>query len=371
MKNFETKDNKKFLSKKNIIIMSVFFIVLIILSVCVSVFFLGIKFETIASLTEQKFTNQKLLWLFLVLFSMIYIILWNSFYLYRFSREYGLKAKWYEWFVFGIVSIFFNSITPFSLGGEPYKVYWLNKHGLDTRKSWLVISSTTIFWSFTQIVLTWPSFIYVSTKYDIISQTSDGLVAYWFTFGGMVVDLAMFSSIFLLSYSKKCHVVINTVWNWVLKKLGRPYKTKQQIIEEFKINESFKKDYINEMKKWKNVIFQFIGTTIYSLAYYFGVYFSFRLVDIDLFTFSNIFNVTNVAWTANNFIPIPGGEGTIQIILQKFLIAFQPNVTTSSEEINAAIFVWRSFTFYIPTIIGLLVCPYVVYNHFKKPKKEI
>lgn len=368
--NPSQKQNKNFLSKKNILLMTIFFVVLIIVSVCVSVFFLGIKFSTISELTSHKLTLQKGLWLFLIIFSLSYIITWNSFYLFKYAHDYGIKAKWWEWFVYGIVSIFFNSITPFALGSEPYRVYWLNKHGLNAQKSLLVISTTTIFWSAAQIVITWPSFIYISTKYYIISQTSSGLLAYWFTFAGMLIDLTMFSLIFLLSYSKKCHVFLNSIFNAILKKLKKPYKTKEEIISEYKDQAVFKKLYIQEMKKIKNIIWQGTGTILYSLAYYFSVYFSFRLIDIDIFSFGNVFNVVNVAWTANNFIPIPGGEGTIQIILQKFLIAFQPNAIVDENQINAAIFVWRSFTFYLPTLAGLLTFPYVCIDYFKKRKKE-
>lgn len=364
------KKQKSFLSKKNIIFISIFLIILVIISVCVSVFFLGIRFDTINSLLSQEFSINNLLWLFLMIISLFYIILWNSFYLLRYAKDYGIKAKWYEWFIYGIVSIFFNSVTPFSLGSEPYRLYWLNKHGLNANKSLLVISITTIFWSATQIVITWPSFIYISTKYHILSSSQDGLIAYWFTFGGMLVDLLIFSTIFLLSYSKNCHVFLYSIYNFVLKKLKKPYKTKQQIIEEYKTNEAFKKQYIQEIKKIKNIVWQSVGTVLYSLTYYFSVYYSFRLINIDVFTFGNVFNIANVAWTANNFIPIPGGEGTIQIILQKFLIAFQPSSIVDENQINSAIFVWRSFTFYIPTVMGLILFPYVCYDFFKKRKTK-
>lgn len=358
-----------FLSKRNVLMISFFAIILIIISVCVSIFFLGIKFDTIANISNKPFNEEKGLWLFLILLCMLYIIFWNSFYLYRYSKRYNINAKFYEWIIYGLVSIFFNSVTPFSIGSEPYRVYWLNKHGLTGRQSLLVISSTTIFWSAAQILITWPSFIYVSTKYSLISQTTDGLIAYWFTFGGMLIDLFVFILILSISISRRCHVFLNHIFNQILKKLKKPYKTKVEIIEEYKIKATFRKEYLQEMKKWNNLILQMVGTILYSLAYYFAVYFSFRLVDLNEFSFSNIYHITNVAWTANNFIPIPGGEGTVQIILQKFLVAFE-NKPVNIDNVNGAIFVWRSFTFYIPTLVGLVLLPYVVVDYMKAKKKE-
>lgn len=39
------------------------------------------------------------------------------------------------------------------------------------------------------------------------------------------------------------------------------------------------------------------------------------VVDNNLINSNLVFNITNVAVTANNFIPIPGAEGTIQITI--------------------------------------------------------
>ncbi len=49
-----------------------------------------------------------------------------------------------------------------------------------------------------------------------------------------------------------------------------------------------------------------------------------------------LFNYTNVATTANNFIPIPGAEGTLQAVLNTFIInSKDTSITIPQKEFEA------------------------------------
>lgn len=372
--SIDNKAQKEFLTKRNIAFGIVFVIVLILISVFTSIFFLGINFNTFSELSSSNsLDSQKIGFLFGLIIGFFYQWIWNSFYIFFNSRSFGVRANIFDWIVYGITNILINSITPFSLGSEPYKIYWLRRHGLSSRDALLVVSSTSVYFTATQIIVTWPSFIIVSTHYDVISSSSDGLIAYWFSFGGMMLDILVFSIFFSMSYSRHVHVLLGRIFNRFLKLIKKPYKTKEQLIEEFQTNASFKKAYIQEMKKWKHVIVQAVGTCGLALFQYFSVYFSIQLLQTPVaycYGVDVVFNIANVAVSANNFIPIPGGEGTIQFVLQKFFLAWDPNnLTPESQDLNKAIFVWRCFQFYLPVVVGLLFFPYVLINHIKKEKK--
>lgn len=370
----DKKSQKEFLTKRNIAFGIVFIIVLILISVFTSIFFLGINFDTFSELSSSNpLDSRSIGFLFGLIIGFFYQWIWNSFYIFFNSKSFGVKANVFDWVVYGITNILINSITPFSLGSEPYKIYWLRRHGLSSRDALLVVSSTSVYYTATQIIITWPSFIIVSTHYDVISSSSDGLIAYWFSFGGMMLDILVFSIFFSMSYSRHVHVFLGRIFNRFLKLIKKPYKTKEELIEEFKTNASFKKAYIQEMKKWKHVIIQAAGTCGLALFQYFSVYFSIQLLHTPIasgYSVDVVFNIANVAVSANNFIPIPGGEGTIQFVLQKFFLAWDPNnLTPKLEDLNKAIFVWRCFQFYLPVVVGLLFFPYVLTNHIKKEKK--
>ncbi|SYV95027.1 Uncharacterised protein, partial [Mycoplasmoides gallisepticum] len=99
----------------------------------------------------------------------------------------------------------------------------------------------------------------------------------------------------------------------------------------------------------------FLFTASLVIFQYSSVYMSLVILDSKLtylYNFIKVFNFSNVAITANNFIPIPGGEGTIQVTLELY---FQSLVNPSllsrefiryfdskafNTDINNTIFLW-------------------------------
>lgn len=80
--------------------------------------------------------------------------------------------------------------------------------------------------------------------------------------------------------------------------------------------------------------------------YYFSMFFSIELVvpyipseriHILANTFWNTYNFANVASVANNFIPIPGGEGTIQFVLISFFNSSTTSINTGGLDLNTTI----------------------------------
>lgn len=377
IKSVEQQESPKFLTKKKIIFGIIFIVILILVSTFTSIFFLGIDFNTITELGQKSLQGRE--WYLVGLIAVfIYYVLWSSYYLLINARAYNVKAKWWEWILFGISTIFINGITPFAVGSEPYKIYWLTRHGLNSKDTLVVISSTSINWTFTQILITWPSFIIVSTHYNELANSSSGfgLIAYWFSFGGMMMDIITMTIILTMSYSSRFHVFVVSLYNQILKKFKRNYKTKEEIINEFRNELIFKKQYIREMKKIHVVIFQVVGTTLIALTHYFAVYFAIQLLNVPgaaQMSFSDIFNISNVAISGNNFVPIPGAEGSMQLILSEFIAAFagtNSSIQLDKHELNQAIFVWRSFLFYLPVILGLIAFPIVIWQNVQIEKRH-
>jgi uncharacterized membrane protein YbhN (UPF0104 family) len=67
-------------------------------------------------------------------------------------------------------------------------------------------------------------------------------------------------------------------------------------------------------------------------------------------TFIKVIGNVAVITTANRYLPLPGGEGTMQ--LQMHILLSYENKTTDSG-VDNAIFTWRFFTAYLPAIYGI------------------
>lgn len=377
MSQTPTQEANKFFTKKNTLIAIGSFCLLVLIIGLFAGYVLDIDFTQLKNVANQPLTGREGYLVGLVLMC-IYQWFWYCTNIVIAAKPYGLKAKFHDILIMGLVCTLMVAISPFSLLSEPYKVYWLSRRGLSAREALLTVSSTVIFWTLTQIVITWPSFIILSTKYagpTGIASTTQGLTAYWFSFVGMMTDISIVVLLFATSFSSRFHVAISVLIARIRKRFKRPYKTKEQIVAQFRAEAWFKNEYIKRMKDWKHVVPQAIGWALISLTGYFAVDFAIRLMQVKPYQdlpFTDVFNVANVAISGNNFLPIPGSEGTMQLFIRYFIDAINGTKDLSAENnkaLDTAIFVWRAFYFYLLVFMGLLCLPYEIWQSIRFEKR--
>ncbi|QMT98388.1 flippase-like domain-containing protein [Mycoplasma tullyi] len=372
------KQNSLAQNKLNIRRISITIVSIIVLLIAglTFIFLKDISFRKIFEILRNPASTKQKVFIFLIFSCMVYGFLWQFLTLYIIARRYKVQAKWYDWLIYALVSTLINNVTPFATGAEPYKVYWLVKNKVKLSDAITIVGATAIYWSIVQITVTWPSFIYISTNYHLLAESKNGLIAYWFSFCGMLVDFGIFSSFATAIFSVKFHLFVYKVVNKIRKFLKLKALTEDKRLEY--VNQ--KKAFINEFKRYWVVIFMFLFTATLVIFQYSSVYMSLVILDsklVDLYSFVKVFNFSNVSVTANNFIPIPGGEGTIQVTLELY---FQSLINISSltkefvnyfhsneisNDINNTIFLWRFSLFYLPTMIGIIPSLYEIAVYFK------
>lgn len=368
-----------FFTKKRIIIFSISTALLIAFIALTVVYLFDINFNAIGQLISESYNNNNLffLWFFMLLTFPIFFILWRIYiYWYKLKKD-GIRIKWYDWLCFSCMGAFLNAITPFAIGNEPYTIFWLRSHGVSVKRAAVIVASTGIFGSFIQVLITWPSFFIISASYSADLGT-EYLTAYWFGFTGLTLDLLALVFYWLLSYSRKAHVICNRIWHFIRRKFKMSYKTVDEIKHEFFVQASFKKEFMAELKDVKFSIILVVGNLVWNLLFYVALIFSFLLLNPGLeLNYFDIFNYTNVAITANNFIPIPGGEGTIQFTIRNFMLQDIGNNVLSDSQwkvfIDNSVFIWRLFTSYVLSFLGLTCFPISVkmfWKIYKKPKQK-
>lgn len=75
----------------------------------------------------------------------------------------------------------------------------------------------------------------------------------------------------------------------------------------------------------------------------FGVFMITKTVNttnnvIDQYSLIDLFNITNIAVTASNFIPVASGEGATQFVMTSFLNAFKPTDQFLHDQIKDGVF---------------------------------
>ncbi len=169
--------------------------------------------------------------------------------------------------------------------------------------------------------------------------------------------------------------------------MKKNYLTKEEIIQKYTVDSVFKDKFTKELKAWKLNAQVIIANSICTCMMYCSVFLALSLLGTIEPTITNsdlIFNITNVAVTANNFIPIPGAEGTLQFTIiglvstlgEKMTTANGSPITSSNLEaftnsLNQPIGLWRICTNYLLFIFAVIfVSGYYGYKlliiHFRK-----
>ncbi|AFO52304.1 putative integral membrane protein [Candidatus Mycoplasma haematolamae str. Purdue] len=268
------------------------------------------------------------------------------------------KVSWYEWLKLLSVSFFIRSITPFSIGSEPYVIWWLRKRGIPLKQGSAIVSALTISWFIAQGVITWPSFIYLHIRGEWNTKENETSY-YWMIAAGLIVDLISGAFVFTISYSKKVHygfALIKYHWNnlFRIQNLVTKEFLRQKYIENTAFKSNFKRVFFNITTVKTVLVLTAQNLLLYSL-------YALLVLAINsqsgFKAFMDNFHIINISTTSNNFVPTPGSEGSIQFTIDKMhnlISKVQESQTQDNNGKNAeVIFLWRWFQKYQPVLLSV------------------
>lgn len=343
-----------FFTKKKILWFILLFIFTVILLSLTIVFILGIDINVLWNNIIIGLTKTSYQFIFLLLLlSFPFIRSITSICFFSLAlKNMGIKIRKRDWFSFTFMITLIVSITPSSLGSEPYIIYWLNKRVRNVQKCSAITLASSFIGQSSAMVVTWPSFIYYCVGFDLSTATQANQITFWFLIVGMTMDVVVLVSFFILVFTKKIHYFFSFLFHKFKKILKMEYKSKDEIRDEIIVNASFKKEVYKQLKSWSRFSLTFLNFVFYNIIYYVAMYLAIILIDPTTSSyFWEIFNFTNIGTTANNFVPIPGSEGSLQIILKVLLT----NTGINEKILDNTIFIWRFFTSQLPAIIGMLI----------------
>ena len=376
IKTFAQKPvSNKFLDRKRIIIYIIMSILAIILIIITITFVTNVNVGTIVITVAEirDHTNGIIAgWILLLILSAVVRLIWQIESIRMRFKHYFTGVKVREWVNFGIITIFINTITIFALGSDPYKIWWMAKKGLRLSQATAIILSSGWMIQLTQMLVSYPSLGYLIYMYfynqEFFIHTYATNISMGLVCTGYCNDLLVFTALTILGYNLKLQFNIARIFNWIRKKIGMSYKSKDVLEEEFISKTKFQKIFLKEMHSFEANFYISFWTIFALLMYYFSMFFALELVvpydpnqrvKILDSSFWNTYNFANVATVANNFIPIPGSEGTLQFVLISF---FNSTITKLgipkdldlSKTIKQTVFVWRVFNYYLIIIFGFL-----------------
>ena len=97
--------------------------------------------------------NINIFYLFLAFLFIIFYWLLRSLVLHKFTKKFKKDNKYLSSLQLMLRTQFFNAITPFATGGQPYQIYYLTKQGIDTAVSTNIIIQNFIVYQIALVFL--------------------------------------------------------------------------------------------------------------------------------------------------------------------------------------------------------------------------
>lgn len=296
-------------------------------------------------------------WIFIlgsVIFSLVYLV--GAFRSKLLLTITGVKVKFRYIFRNEVLGWLFHYITPFSMGGQPFKIYDLGKRGINVINATSTILSRFINHMVVTAIISIVSYLRFSQIFFSLGATGSVF------FTGLTISILITILIIIFTISDRIKKRFFKILHlgFVKKLFGLAHQSPEEIkgninkkIQEFKssINSLWKKNFLGVLL---DAFLNLVELAIQAFVLYLFLRF---LIPESLIhpAFIDVFLVHIIMNFIVFYVPTPGASGAIEIsyfaVLTSsfFYISNAPNTA-----ILAAITAWRISINYIPIILGVI-----------------
>ena len=316
--------------------------IIILIIITAIVIFFAVK-DDFSEVTKQLTTVN--LWFIIVAF--IFIILY---WVIRAYAVHCLIKEMYPDFKFRaslqlmLRTQFFNAVTPFATGGQPYQIYYLHEKNISTSKSTGIILENFIVY---QIALVFLGVLAIIINHFGHLFPKIVLLRRLVTLG-FIINFLVVVVLFFVSFAKKMNKkLINLAIN-VLTKL-KIVKNREETLDKWneKINEFHESAFVLLENKWLFVKTILLNLLALVCLYMLPLFILYSLGDYHSFNWYQAIVTSAYVMLLGSFVPIPGGSGG----LEYGFVAFYGNFL-GGPILSALMLIWRFITYYFGMIVG-------------------
>jgi glycosyltransferase 2 family protein len=314
-----------------------FFILLSVVSISI-ILFLTVNEKTFEALGEIN--PMFLLYCLLLWFACLSI---DSLGITFFILGTGEKIRFFNAYKLTVIRVFFNLITPFTFGGQPFIVYVLNKFGVPGGKASAIVMTRLmciLIFTLALGIIALVLFNQVLINNSVISSIFAATVIFATTVFTLLILLLLFPPL-----SK----VIIKLAGYVGKKVSLikdPEKFNKKAVTEI---HNMRNSFINYFKKHFGYFsLGFICAGLYFFIHLVIIYVIINGVGVDLGVKQGLAS-SSLLYFCISFMPTPGSSGFGDGF---FVLIFQGSVPLYL--IGIVVVLWRFFFQYLTAIIGAL-----------------
>lgn len=263
----------------------------------------------------------------------------------------------------GLLGLYYNYATPFAMGGQPFEIYYLSKHGFTGGEATSATLSTFILHQIAFVVCGAASIIMLASNTlkipDDMMSAIPTVISAVAIFGLCLAASVPFFTI-LFSFNPKIgSKIVDFVFflGGKLRIVKTPEESRQKTVNSIVSN-------ANCLKRLSKMPALFTAETLLSfaeqlancsIAYFTLKFFGFNWnAQNGIMEWLQVVQLCFILYSAISFIPTPGNSGAADL---SFYLLFDTGLGISATSTYGglafpAMLVWRFFSFYVYIIIG-------------------
>lgn len=339
------KLNKEEKKKRNRrILFSILFIIANVIAIAVLVLLEDKNSNKIDFFNAMNLLGENVWWTILA-FSMFFIIILTDIFVFAILIK-KINGKTKNILPISIKTSFlgryYEKITPWSIGGEPYQIFYLTYNGIKGSNTMSITSLRHIFRFFTDAIaiLLILAISFISTNVYVMIGAIFGIL------GGLIVPLFLLICALKPKLGEKLINVIIAIGakiKLVKDKDAAKLKIKKDV-------ETYSKNIKFGLKNIPLILIIAICALIELFANNFIPFFVIRALGVTNINIWETFVLCIYINYASSFVPTPGGAGIAEI---SFYAVF--DTYFNGGLLFWAILIWRIAYFYMPIIIGFFI----------------
>lgn len=299
--------------------------------------------------------------LFAILLLLLYFILWPLS-LYTFTKLGKINIKFKDVFLIGSMEHFFNGVTPFASGGQPFQAYSFKKKNVGYSESTGILLINYIIYQAVITILFLVAFI---INVDYLKENVSNV------YGLMILGLIINILVLLVFVGLGCSKMVRNLFLKIIKLFAKIKFLKKPIEKRLPRIEEYFNNYQQAFKYMaKNKLALVISTIIKiitMLVYYAIPFYVLRAVGVAVGynDFFFIISMTCFSICMTCWIPTPGASGGIELA---FKTLFASIVGVTATVAVSGMLVWRFITYYLLMLISFIA--FVIFEALFKRNKN-
>lgn len=319
--------------------------ILIIFIVTFIVLFFALK-DDFNEIIHQMVTIN-IIWLIIAFLLVIAYFYLRSIVLNDCITRFKKKHRFRDTFALTLKTQFFNGVTPFATGGQPFQVYMLKKDNIKLSHATNIIIQNFILYQMALVLL---GLIAIISNYFIHFFKEVTILKYLVTLG-FIMNILVTLVLFILAFTTKLNNRVGRFGIKILKKF-RIIKNPEQAIFKWQ-------EYVENFHDGAIILLQDKKNFVKGIFYNFMALCALYLIPLVLLYGIGQFNVIKsyqaiitsaYVMIIGSFVPIPGGTGG----LEYGFIAFYGNFI-KGPTLKTIMLLWRFITYYLGMMLGAII----------------